>query len=86
LEEVDDFFVGDVDYNCALVEKAAHVLAERLALLLLDITKSIHVPEHPMAPAKLLVNWVFSWSHWSIEFLSSDSRQLSGALSRQKGK
>jgi hypothetical protein len=36
LEEVDDFFVGDVDYNCALVEKAAHVLAERLALLLLD--------------------------------------------------
>jgi hypothetical protein len=36
LEEVDDFFVGDVDYSRTLVEKATHVLAERLALLLLD--------------------------------------------------
>jgi hypothetical protein len=27
LEEVDDFFVGDIDYGRALVEKAPHVLA-----------------------------------------------------------
>jgi hypothetical protein len=36
LEEVDDFFVDDVDYGRTLVEKAVHVLAEHLALLLLD--------------------------------------------------
>jgi hypothetical protein len=36
LEEVDGFFVGDVDYYCSFVEKASLVLAERLALFLLD--------------------------------------------------
>jgi hypothetical protein len=36
LEEVDDLLVGDVDYGSALVEEAAHVLAEGLALFLLD--------------------------------------------------
>jgi hypothetical protein len=36
LEEVDDLLVGDVDYDSALVEEAAHVLAEGLALFLLD--------------------------------------------------
>jgi hypothetical protein len=36
LEEVDDLLVGDVDYGGALVEEAAHVLAEGLALFLLD--------------------------------------------------
>jgi hypothetical protein len=35
LEEVDDLLVSDVDYGGALVEEAAHVLAEGLALLLL---------------------------------------------------
>jgi hypothetical protein len=35
LEEVNDL-VGDVDYDSALVEEAAHVLAEGLALFLLD--------------------------------------------------
>jgi hypothetical protein len=39
-----------------------------------------------MAPAKLLVNCSSSWSHLSIECLSSDSSQVSGAWSRQKGK
>jgi hypothetical protein len=37
-----------------------------------------------MAPAKLLVNCSFSWSHLPIEFLSSDWSQVSGAWSRQK--
>jgi hypothetical protein len=36
LEGVDDFFVDDVDYGRALVEKATHVLEGCLALLLLD--------------------------------------------------
>jgi hypothetical protein len=36
LEEVDDLLVGDVDYGGALVEETAHVLAEGLALFLLD--------------------------------------------------
>jgi hypothetical protein len=36
LEEVDDHLVGDVDDGGVLVEKAAHVLAEGLALFLLD--------------------------------------------------
>jgi hypothetical protein len=44
-------------------------------------TRSAH-----MAPAKLLVNCSFSWSHLSIECLSSDSSHVSGASSRQKGK
>jgi hypothetical protein len=35
LEEVDDLLVGDVYYGGALVEKASHVLAKGLALLLL---------------------------------------------------
>jgi hypothetical protein len=42
LEEVDDFLVGDIDYGCTLVEKATHVLADRLTLLLLD-HRQIHV-------------------------------------------
>jgi hypothetical protein len=37
LEDVNDFFVRDVDDGRALVEKALHVLAKRLALLLLDL-------------------------------------------------
>jgi hypothetical protein len=36
LEEVDDLLVGDIDYGSSLVEEAAHVLAEGLALFLLD--------------------------------------------------
>jgi hypothetical protein len=35
LEEVDDFFVRDIDYCGALVEEAEHVLAKGLALFLL---------------------------------------------------
>jgi hypothetical protein len=35
LEEVDDFFVRDIDYGGALVEEALHVLAKGLALFLL---------------------------------------------------
>jgi hypothetical protein len=35
LEEVDDFFVRDIDYCGALVEEAPHVLAKGLALFLL---------------------------------------------------
>jgi hypothetical protein len=35
LEEVDDFFVRDIDYSGALVEEASHVLAMGLALFLL---------------------------------------------------
>jgi hypothetical protein len=35
LEEVNDLLVGDIYYSGALVEEAAHVLAEGLALLLL---------------------------------------------------
>jgi hypothetical protein len=50
------------------------------------IARSMRVPERPMAPAKLLVNCSSSWSHLSIECLSSDSSQVSGAWSRQKGK
>jgi hypothetical protein len=36
LEEVDDLLVSDIDYGGALVEEAAHVLAEGPALFLLD--------------------------------------------------
>jgi hypothetical protein len=39
-----------------------------------------------MVPAKLLVNCSLSWSHLSIEYLSSESGHVSGARSRQKGK
>jgi hypothetical protein len=60
----------------------AHVLAEGLALFLLDHG----LPDRPMAPAKLLVNCSFSWSHLWIECLSSDSSHVSGAWSRKKGK
>jgi hypothetical protein len=35
LEEVDDFFVRDIDYGGALVEEAPHVLVKGLALFLL---------------------------------------------------
>jgi hypothetical protein len=35
LEEVDDFFVRDIDYCGALVKETLHVLAEGLALFLL---------------------------------------------------
>jgi hypothetical protein len=35
LEEVDDFFVRDIDYCGALVKETPHVLAEGLALFLL---------------------------------------------------
>jgi hypothetical protein len=35
LKKVDDFLVGDIDYNGALVEKASRVLAQGLALFLL---------------------------------------------------
>jgi hypothetical protein len=41
LEDVDDFFVSVVDEGCVLVEKAPHVLAECLALLLLDL-RQVH--------------------------------------------
>jgi hypothetical protein len=37
LDDVDDFIVDDVDNDCAFVKEAAHVLAECLALLLLDL-------------------------------------------------
>jgi hypothetical protein len=50
------------------------------------IARSMRVPERLIAPAKLLVNWFFSWSHLSIECFSSDSSHVSGAWSRQKGK
>jgi hypothetical protein len=50
------------------------------------IARSMRVPERPIAPAKLLVNWSLSWSHLSIEYFSSDSSHVSGAWSRQKGK
>jgi hypothetical protein len=35
LEEVDDFFVRDIDYCGMLVEETTHVLAKGLALFLL---------------------------------------------------
>jgi hypothetical protein len=50
------------------------------------IARSMRVPEQPIALAKLLVNCSFSWSHLSIECLSSDLSHVSGAWSRQKGK
>jgi hypothetical protein len=86
LEEVDDVFVGDLDYSRTLVEKGAHVLASVSPSSYLAISKSMRVLERPMVPAKLLVNWSFSWSHWSIEFLSSDSSQVGGAWYKHKGK
>jgi hypothetical protein len=36
LEKFEDLLVGDIDHGSALVEEAAHVLAEGLALFLLD--------------------------------------------------
>jgi hypothetical protein len=36
LEEVDDLLFGDVDYGGTVVEEATHLLAEGLALFLLD--------------------------------------------------
>jgi hypothetical protein len=41
LEDVDDFFVRDIDYDPMLVEEATHVLVEHLALLLLDL-RQVH--------------------------------------------
>jgi hypothetical protein len=32
----------------------------------LTMARSMRVPDRPMAPAKLLVNCSFSWSHLSI--------------------
>jgi hypothetical protein len=60
LEEVDDLLVGDVDCGGALVEEAPHVLAKSLALFLLHHSRSMRVPERPIAPAKLLVNCSFN--------------------------
>jgi hypothetical protein len=40
--------------------------------------------QRPIAPAKLLVNYSFSWSHLLIEYFSSDSSHVSGAWSRQE--
>jgi hypothetical protein len=51
-------------------------------LFLLDHGRSMRVSDRPMAPAKLLVNCSFSWSHLSIECLSNDSSHVSGAWSR----
>jgi hypothetical protein len=56
LEEVDDLLVGDVDYGGALVEEAPHVLAKVLPCSRFTISRSMRVPERPIAPAKLLVN------------------------------
>jgi hypothetical protein len=42
LEEVDDFFVKDIDYCGALLEEAPHVLAKGLALFLLHHSQ-VHV-------------------------------------------
>jgi hypothetical protein len=42
LEDVDDYFIGDVDYSRTLIKKASHVLVERLALFLLD-HRRVHV-------------------------------------------
>jgi hypothetical protein len=86
LEEVYDFLVRDIDYGGALVEEATHVLAKGLAFSCFTIARSMRVPEWPIAPAKLLVNCSFSWSHLSIEYFSSDSSHVSGAWSGQKGK
>jgi hypothetical protein len=35
LEKVDDLFVRDIDYGCALVKETPHVLAKGLILFLL---------------------------------------------------
>jgi hypothetical protein len=50
------------------------------------ISRSMRVPERPIASAKLLVNYSLSWSHLSIEYFSSDSSHVSGAWSKHKGK
>jgi hypothetical protein len=42
LDDVHDLFVSDVDDNRALIEETSHVLAECLALLLLDL-REVHV-------------------------------------------
>jgi hypothetical protein len=54
------------------------VLEEVDDLLVGDIDYGSAVVEEA-APAKLLVNCSFSWSHLSIECLSSDSSHVSGA-------
>jgi hypothetical protein len=56
LEEVDDLFVGDVDYGRALSKKLRKYWRNFSPCSCLTIAKSMRVPEHPMAPVKLLVN------------------------------
>jgi hypothetical protein len=86
LEEVDDLLVGDVDYVARLSKKRRMYLRRVSPCSCFTIARSMRVPERPIAPAKLLVNWSLSWSHLSIEYFSSDSSHVSGAWSRQKGK
>jgi hypothetical protein len=69
-----------------LVEEVPHVLAKGLALFLLHHSQ-VHVSTRSAHSAReVVVNYSFSWSHLSIECLSSDSSHVSGAWSRQKGK
>jgi hypothetical protein len=86
LEEVDELLVGDVDYGAHLSKKRRMYLRRVSRCSCLTIARSMRVPDRPMVPAKLLVNCSFSWSHLSIECLSSDSSHVSEAWSRQKGK
>jgi hypothetical protein len=86
LEEVDDLFVGDVDYGGALVEEAANVLAEGLALFLLDHGQ-VHASTRSAHGAREVAGeLLLQLAHLSIECLSNDSSHVSGAWSRQKGK
>jgi hypothetical protein len=86
LENVDDFFVKDVDYSRALVEEATRVLVECFALLLSDLRQVHACTRAPHDAREVASDCAFSWSHLSIEFLSSDLSHMSGAWSRQKGK
>jgi hypothetical protein len=86
LEKVDDLLVADIDYSGTLVKKASLYLRSVSPCSCFTIARSMQVPERPMVPAKLLVNWSLSLFHSSIEYLSSDSSHVSGAWSRQKGK
>jgi hypothetical protein len=71
----------------ARFSKKRHMYLRRVSpCSYLTTVRSMLVPDRPMAPAKLLVNCSFSWSHLSIECLSSDSSHVSGAWSRQKEK
>jgi hypothetical protein len=44
LEEVDDFFVGNIDYCSALVEEAPHVLRRVSPCSCFTIARSMRVP------------------------------------------